>query len=126
MKEKTIGGVTLKQWVLCFIFSLVVFVSIPSFAVKIMTVPPNSIQKFTAVNSLLGIIDSALFTVGARVLAAICILGAGWNLKEQRFAMAGICIFAAIMIATTPMWVNNIFAMKGTGGSIFGPPTSGG
>lgn len=121
MKEKTIGGVTLKSWILCFMFSFTVFISLTSFGVSIRAVPENSIQDFTAAQSLLGLIDSALFTVGARVLAAICILGAGWNLKEQRFAMAGICIFAAVMIATTPMWVKNIFALESTGGSIFDP-----
>lgn len=119
MKEKTIGGVSLGSWVLCFALSFIVFISLNSFGVSIRAVPENSIQEFTAAQSLLGLIDSALFTVGARILAAICILGAGWNLKEQRFAMAGICIFAAVMIATTPMWVKNIFDMESTGGSIF-------
>jgi hypothetical protein len=50
-------------------------------------------------------------------MAGLAVLGAGWNLKEQRFAMAIICILAAIIIGTVPLWIANIFAMGG--GSIF-------
>lgn len=80
----------------------------------------SSIKSLTAATTLMGIIDSAIFSVGARVLAGLCILGAGWNLKEQRFAMAIVCIFAAIVIGTTPMWIDNIFNLNSNGGgSIF-------
>ncbi|MFK7824485.1 MAG: hypothetical protein AB8G05_10020 [Oligoflexales bacterium] len=50
----------------------------------------------------------------------MAILGAGWNLKEQRFAMAIVCIMGAIIMGTVPMWIKNIFDMSdGGGGSIF-------
>ncbi len=75
--------------------------------------------KFTAAGTLLGIVDSFLFSIGARLLAGLAILGAGWNLKEQRFAMAMICVFAAIMMGTVPLWVKNIFELDSGGGSIF-------
>lgn len=74
-------------------------------------------DKLTAAGSLLRILDSFLFKFGARVMAGISVLGAGWNLKEQRFAMAVVCILAAIVIGTAPMWVKNIFDMGG--GTLF-------
>jgi len=74
-------------------------------------------NKLTAAGSLLRIIDSFLFKFGARILAGLSVLAAGWNLKEQRFAMAIICILAAIVIGTAPMWVKNIFEMGG--GTLF-------
>lgn len=74
-------------------------------------------DKLTAAGNLLRILDSFLFKFGARVMAGISVLGAGWNLKEQRFAMAIVCILAAIVIGTAPMWVKNIFDMGG--GTLF-------
>ena len=53
-------------------------------------------DKLTAAGTLLRIVDNFLFVFGARIMAGLCVLGAGWNLKEQRFAMAIICILAAI------------------------------
>lgn len=83
------------------------------------TVPgdANATDKLTAAGTLLHIVDSFLFVFGARIMAGLAVLGAGWNLKEQRFAMAIICILAAIIIGTVPLWIANIFAMGG--GSIF-------
>lgn len=85
------------------------------------TIPgSDSMDKLTAAGTLLHIVDSFLFKFGARILAGISILGAGWNLKEQRFAMAIVCILGAIIMGTVPMWVKNIFDMSdGGGGSIF-------
>ena len=84
-----------------------------------LTVPgdTNATDKLTAAGTLLHIVDSFLFVFGARIMAGLAVLGAGWNLKEQRFAMAIICILAAIIIGTVPLWMANIFAMGG--GSIF-------
>jgi hypothetical protein len=79
----------------------------------------DGISKLTAAGTLLRIVDSFLFSFGARLMAGLAVLGAGWNLKEQRFAMAIICIIAAIMMGTVPMWIKNIFEMDGSGGTIF-------
>ena len=79
----------------------------------------NGITKLTAAGSLLRIVDSFVFSFGARLMAGLAVLGAGWNLKEQRFAMAIICIFAAIVMGTVPMWIKNIFEMDGSGGTLF-------
>ncbi len=107
------------------IYSLVwivfVILMIASTAFAGFTIPgKGGIEDFEAAGTLLHIVDSFIFTVGARLLAGIAILAAGWNLKEQRFAMALICIFAAIMIGTVPMWVKNIFNLS-QNGSIFAP-----
>ena len=79
----------------------------------------DNFSKLTAAGDLIRIIDSFIFKFGARILAGLSVLAAGWNLKEQRFAMAIVCIFAAILIATVPMWVKNIFDIGG--GTIFKP-----
>lgn len=78
-------------------------------------------SKFTAAGDLLLTIDGLVFKVGARLLAGVCILAGGWNIKEQRFATAIICVIAAIVIATVPMWIHNIFAFAG--GGIFAKST---
>ena len=77
----------------------------------------NEIDKLTAAGSLLKLVDSILFTFGSRIMAGICVLAAGWNLKEQRFAIAILCVLAAIVIGTAPMWVKNIFDIGG--GTLF-------
>ena len=77
----------------------------------------SQMSKLTAAGDLMKTVDSLIFTIGARLLAGLCVLAGGWNLKEQRFAMAIICLFAAIVIATVPMWVKNLFAISQ--GSIF-------
>ena len=77
----------------------------------------QAINKLNAAGTLLKLIDSFIFVFGARILAGLCVLAAGWNLKEQRFSMAIVCIFAAILIATVPLWIKNLFDMGG--GSIF-------
>lgn len=74
-------------------------------------------DHLTAAGTLLRVVDSFLFVFGARIMAGLCVLAAGWNLKEQRFAMAIICVIAAIMIGTVPMWIKNIFDIGG--GTIF-------
>ena len=77
----------------------------------------DQMDKLTAAGSLLRLVDSFLFKFGARLMAGLCVLGAGWNLKEQRFGISILCIIAAIIIGTAPMWVKNIFDMGG--GSLF-------
>jgi len=73
--------------------------------------------KLEAAGTLLRLVDTAVFLWGSRIFAGLCILSAGWSLKEQRFGMAVVCVLGAIVIGTAPMWVKNIFEIGG--GSIF-------
>lgn len=73
-------------------------------------------DKLEAAGTLLRIVDSVLFSWGARIFAGLCVMSAGWNLKEQRFGMAVLCIVAAIVLGTAPTWVKNIFDIGGGGG----------
>lgn len=74
-------------------------------------------SKLEAAGTLLRLLDTALFTWGSRIGAAICIASSGWSLKEQRYATALITIVAAVLIATAPNWVKNLFEIGG--GSVF-------
>ena len=73
-------------------------------------------DKLEAAGTLLRIVDSMLFSWGARIFAGLCVMSAGWNLKEQRFGIAVLCIVAAIVLGTAPTWVKNIFDIGGGGG----------
>ena len=73
-------------------------------------------DKLEAAGTLLRIIDSVLFSLGARIFAGLCVMSAGWNLKEQRMGIAILCIVAAIVLGTAPTWVKNIFDIGGGGG----------
>ncbi|MBT4790552.1 MAG: hypothetical protein HON90_03195 [Halobacteriovoraceae bacterium] len=73
-------------------------------------------DKLEAAGTVLRIIDTGLFKWGARLFAGISILSAGHNLKEQRFGVAIICIIAAIIFGTAPIWVENIFSIGGGNG----------
>ena len=85
-------------------------------------------DKLEAAGTLLRIVDSVLFSWGARIFAGLCVMSAGWNLKEQRFGIAVLCIVAAIVLGTAPMWVKNIFDIGGGGGifSLVMPSIGGG
>lgn len=72
--------------------------------------------KMEAAGTLLKLVDTALFIWGARIFAGIAILSAGWNLKEQRFGVAIICIVSALIFGTAPIWVKNIFDIGGGNG----------
>ena len=90
----------------------------------------DAVGKLKAAGSLLSIIDTALFKWGARIFAGLCIMSAGWALKEQRFGVAIVCVIGAILVGTAPSWVKNIFEISG-GDSVFGSirnesPKSGG
>ena len=76
----------------------------------------DAADKLEAAGTVLRIVDTALFKWGARVFAGLSILSAGYNLKEQRFGVAIICIIAAIILGTAPIWVENIFAIGGGNG----------
>ncbi len=73
-------------------------------------------DKLEAAGTLLRIVDSVLFSWGARIFAGLCIMSAGWNLKEQRFGIAVLCVVAALVLGTAPTWVKNIFDIGGGGG----------
>lgn len=73
-------------------------------------------DKLEAAGTLLRMVDSVLFSWGARIFAGLCVMSAGWHLKEQRFGMAVLCIVAAIVLGTAPTWVKNIFDIGGGGG----------
>jgi hypothetical protein len=73
-------------------------------------------DKLEAAGTLLRIVDSMLFSWGARIFAGLCVMSAGWNLKEQRFGIAVLCVVAALVLGTAPTWVRNIFDIGGGGG----------
>jgi hypothetical protein len=73
-------------------------------------------DKLQAAGTLLRLIDTGLFKWGARIFAGLCIMSAGWSLKEQRFGIAIICVIGAIVFGTAPMWVKNIFEIGGGNG----------
>jgi len=79
----------------------------------------DAVGKLKAAGSLLSIVDTALFKWGARIFAGLCIMSAGWALKEQRFGVAIVCVIGAILVGTAPSWVKNIFEISG-GDSVFG------
>ncbi len=76
----------------------------------------DAADKLEAAGTVLRIVDTALFKWGARLFAGVSILSAGYNLKEQRFGIAIICIIAAIILGTAPIWVENIFSIGGGNG----------
>jgi hypothetical protein len=78
----------------------------------------EAVGKLKAASSLLSIVDTALFKWGARIFAGLCIMSAGWALKEQRFGVAIVCVIGAILVGTAPSWVKNIFEISG-GDSVF-------
>ena len=75
--------------------------------------------KLKAAGTLLMLIDTALFVWLARILAGICVFTAGWLIKEQKLGPAIVCVLGALLIGTSPMWVQNIFEIGG-GGGVFG------
>lgn len=89
-----------------------------AFAASIPRLPgTDQSDKLQAAGTLLRIIDSVLFSWGARIFAGLLILNAGVCLKNQAFGLAFISIIGAIMVGTAPMWVKNIFDMGG--GTLF-------
>ncbi len=104
-----------------FIFILIVTLLLVCFAnanVFAATKIPgaDASDKLEAAGTLLRIVDSVLFSWGARIFAGLCVMSAGWNLKEQRFGIAVLCIVAALVLGTAPTWVKNIFDIGGGGG----------
>jgi hypothetical protein len=79
----------------------------------------DSIEKLGALKDLLGIIDSGLFHWVARLMAGLCILSAGWALKEQKFSVAVVCLLGAMLFGTAVKWVKNVFSMGGDAKGVF-------
>jgi hypothetical protein len=73
-------------------------------------------DKLEAAGTTLRLVDTFIFIWGARLFAGICIVSGGWNLKEQRFGLAVVCIIASLVIGTSPVWVENIFSIGGGNG----------
>ncbi len=80
-------------------------------------------SKLEAAGTLLRLLDTGIFTWGARLMAGVCILSAGLAFKEQNYAVAVVCVIGAIVIGTAPHWVANIFEIGG--GSVFGALSKG-
>lgn len=72
--------------------------------------------KLKAAGTLLMLVDTALFVWLARIFAGLCVLSAGWLIKEQKFGPAVVCVLGALIIGTSPLWVQNIFEIGGGGG----------
>lgn len=97
----------------------VVFFGLPALAQPTKIPGTDASGQLEAAGTLLKIIDTGLFKWGARIFAGICIMSAGWSLKEQRFGIAIICVIGAIIFGTAPTWVKNIFSIGG-GEGVFG------
>ena len=93
---------------------LIIFICLDSHGARIPGT--DAANKLEAAGTLLKIVDTALFIWGARIFAGIAILSAGWNLKEQRFGVAIICVVSALIFGTAPVWVQNIFDIGGGNG----------
>lgn len=74
-------------------------------------------DKLEAAGTLLRIVDTALFSWISRILSALLLLSGGLALKDQRFGITALCVLGAILLATIPLWVRNIFDIGG--GTIF-------
>ena len=98
--------------VVCLLSVLFFFFSDLSFA-QVSLPGADASDKLEAAGTLMRIVDTGLFKWGARVFAGLCIMSAGWSLKEQRFGVAVICVLGAIVFGTAPKWVKNIFDIGG-------------
>lgn len=101
---------------LMFVLAAILLIHAQSFAGNVKIPGSDASDKLEAAGTLLRIVDSVLFSWGARIFAGLCVMSAGWNLKEQRFGIAVLCIVAAIVLGTAPTWVKNIFDIGGGGG----------
>lgn len=105
--------------ILCVFFFIMIFCP-EVFAAGGTRLPgSDASDKLESAGVLLRLIDVGLFKWGARIFTGICVMAAGWAVKEQRFGTAVICIVGAILFGTATMWVKNIFEISG-GDSVFG------
>ncbi|GHT97405.1 hypothetical protein FACS1894126_1400 [Alphaproteobacteria bacterium] len=104
-------------WFLFLLFTMLVLFLVHAEARAGVRIPgTDASDKLEAAGTLLRVVDSMLFVWGARIFAGICIMSAGWHLKEQRFGPFVLCAAAAILLGTAPIWVRNIFDIGGGGG----------
>lgn len=105
-------------WLILLFLIFIFCIGPDAFAASIPRLPgTDQSDKLQAAGTLLRIIDSVIFSWGARIFAGLLILNAGVCLKNQAFGLAFISIIGAIMVGTAPMWVKNIFDMGG--GTLF-------
>lgn len=100
------------------IFFFILIYCPESFAAGTRLPGADASDKLEAAGTLLKLIDTGLFKWGARIFTGICVMAAGWAVKEQRFGTAVICIVGALLFGTATMWVKNIFEISG-GDSVF-------
>ncbi len=104
-------------WFLFLVFAVIILWLLHAQAYAGARIPgSDASDKLEAAGTLLRIVDSVLFSWGARIFAGLCVMSAGWHLKEQRFGFALLCIGSAIIFGTAPIWVKNIFDIGGGGG----------
>jgi hypothetical protein len=99
--------------VLCFLFLLAIRVH-PALADTTTLPGIDASSQMEGAGTLLRFIDTAIFKWGSRLLAGLCVCGAGWSLKEGRYGPAVVSVISAFMIGTAPTWVKNIFAVGGS------------
>lgn len=103
-------------WILVVVSLLWLFHSSAAWAAGVRIPGSDVSDKLEAAGTLLRLVDSVLFSWGARIFAGLAIMSAGWHLKEQRFGIAVLCVVAAVVLGTAPTWVKNIFDIGGGGG----------
>ena len=113
-------------WGWALLVILIIFLCIFGIDSAFASIPrlPGSDQsdKLQAAGSLLRMVDSLIFSWGARIFAGLLILNAGLSLKNQAFGLAFISVIGAIVVGTAPMWVKNIFDIGG--GTLFSMASS--
>ena len=103
-----------------YVFAVLLIISIVSLeAYSQVKIPgKDESNKLEMAGTLLKILDTALFVWGCRVFSGIALLGAAWNLKEQRIGLAVTGLLAALLLATIPTWITNLFNVS-EGSKIF-------
>ncbi len=111
---------SMERWAPLFFYStlaaavaFLLFHTIPAFADAARLPGEDISAKMESAGTLLRFVDTGIFKWTARILAGLCIFGAGWNLKEMRFGPAVISMVAALLFGTAPTWVRNIFSIGG-------------
>lgn len=115
--------VLLLIWVVYVTFAFIFF-SMDALADGIKLPGEDASSTMVSAGTLMRFIDTGLFRWTARILAGLCILGAGWSFKEMRFGPGFISLISAILIGTAPMWVKNIFSLGGSDSVFSSLPSS--
>ena len=120
LKSHDAKQISFAAFILSLLFSVI---SLEGFA-QIVTLPSGTgdVDNLDAAFSLIAITDSLIFKYGARILAGVAILSGAIALKNSNFGQAGLMIAAAIVIATSPTWVENLFKIGG--GTLFSQNSS--